>query len=104
MSREINLDEFWNKRYPHGKLPKYAKDIIIEYSKELLELAAENSQNKWITVGRELDGFVDKGEFDNPEDALALANKLNDSQNVFYYDYSKKPVVRSILDTINQIK
>ena len=58
MSKKINLEEFWNKRYPHGKLHKYAKDIIIEYSKELLKLAAENA---------------DFGDFFDPD--LNLLNK-----------------------------
>lgn len=49
--KKINLDEFWNKRYPHGKLPKYAKEIIIEYSKELLELASENAVSSYVACG-----------------------------------------------------
>lgn len=43
MMKKINLDEFWNKRYPHGKLPKYAKDIALDLVREVLELAAENA-------------------------------------------------------------
>ena len=44
MEKKINLEEFWAKRYPNGKLPKYAKEITIELIKEVLELAAENAE------------------------------------------------------------
>ena len=83
--KEINLDEFWNKRYPHGKLPKYAKEIALEFAKNLLELAAENV------------GFIE-----------TTSDKLNsldympfitaDDNTIWTFDK------QSILDTINQIK
>ena len=75
MSKKINLEEFWNKRYPHGKLPKYAKDIIIEYSKELLKLAAENATTEDV-------GTI-------TDDGWAPYDIVNE---------------QSILDTINQIE
>lgn len=42
---------------------------------------------KYRVHGKEEKGFVIKGEFDTPKEALDLANKLNSEQNVFYYDY-----------------
>lgn len=72
--KKINLDEFWSRRYPHGKLPKYAKEIAIEFAKEVLELAAENAKMRIL--------------IDDDNDIIEEANI--DKQ--------------SILDTINQIK
>ena len=72
--REINLDEFWNKRYPHGKLPKYAKEIAVDFAKEILELATENAKIK---------GFI---SYSGDEESYIEVDK------------------QSILDTINKIK
>ena len=60
MNKEINIDEFWRKRYPHGKLPKYAKEIAIEFAKEVLELASENAEFKSSQGGIWKDNEVDK--------------------------------------------
>lgn len=46
----------------------------------------------WQTIGRETEGFVVKGEFDTPGEALDLANKLNSEQNIFYYDYQQTEI------------
>lgn len=43
---------------------------------------------KYRTIGREEEGnFVIKGEFNTQEEALDLANKLNEEQHEFYYDW-----------------
>lgn len=42
---------------------------------------------KYRVAGREENGFVTKGEFDNQREALNLANKLNREQDIFYYDW-----------------
>jgi len=42
--RKINLEDIWKQKYPYGKLPQYARDIAIEFAKQLLELAAENAE------------------------------------------------------------
>lgn len=44
--RKINLEEIWKRKFPHGKLPNYAREIAMEFAKELLELAAENAETE----------------------------------------------------------
>jgi hypothetical protein len=51
-------------------------------------------ETKYQTVGRELNGFVIKGEFDTQKEALDLANKLNSEQSVFYYDWCKVEITK----------
>jgi hypothetical protein len=52
----------------------------------------KTTKKVWQTIGRETEGFVIKGEFDNPEEALDLANKLNVEQDLFYYDYRETEI------------
>jgi len=47
--RKINLEEIWKQKFPHGKLPVYAKEIAMEFARQLLELAAEKARTKVIS-------------------------------------------------------
>lgn len=41
--KTISIEEIWKKRFPHGTLPPYAKEMMIDFGRQLLELAAENA-------------------------------------------------------------
>lgn len=45
---------------------------------------------KYLTIGKEHDKFVTKGEFDTQKEAIDLANKINTEQDVWYYDWCIK--------------
>lgn len=73
--KKINLNEIWKRKFPHGKLPDYAREIAMEFAKKLLELAAENAETEKEML---------------PECGVLKSVGVVDKQ--------------SILDTINQIE
>lgn len=59
-------------------------------------------EDVYITSGKEENGFVNKGEFFTQKEALDLANKLNEKQDIFYYDWSKIKKIKITIDEYGQ--
>ena len=72
--RKINLDSLWKKKFPHSKLPDYAKEIAMEFAKELLELAAENA---FVDNNHEQGCCISSDDFEvNKQSILNIINQI----------------------------
>lgn len=84
----IRLEEIWKQKFPHGKLPDYAREIALEFGKQLLELAAENAE------------IEERDYRKNPTKISNYGQEVCSEYEGIYYGVDKQ----SILDTINQVE
>jgi len=58
---EIKLEDYWTKKFPNGHLPSYAKEMMLEFASDILQLATENASIKTeVCMGVVIDHNIDR--------------------------------------------